>query len=530
MSWKKIVFVDTLADRTLYIHSKRRFMVKTLPNHSLKRERELRGWSQQYVAEHIQAPSYSYISRWECGGTFPSPYYRERLCTLFGKNAYELGFYRQLKNDKQRQSPPRGERRTPEEQARPRWVASPASSPQVTASPPPQQQTQAVAPLFLSNVKTSDLIGRTSQMRSLLGHLDQSKGGECLALYGLPGAGKTELATALINEEALQRLFYDGVLWVTVGVRPNIPELLTRWGHQLGVSLPPELTMSEQTAWTLTLREAIGQRRILFVIDDVWKLEEALAFKVGGPQCVYLLITRWPGIAFYFADNVTIALHELDRQESLTLLTEFVPHLARQEQPLIQELAGLTGGLPLALALIGRYLRTQERSGQPRRVKAAIERLHHTEYRLKLAEPRALLELPAQRPEYAFISLQAAIETSDQQLSEEARQALYALSGLPVKPHSFSEETALAVARTRPEILDQLTDAGLLEGSGPARYMLHQTIADYASLKRKDSVRQGKMIASYMQQCADEKGRQDAGQPVSLTASHISLGPRRGLA
>ena len=59
--------------------------------HPLRRERALRGWSQQYVAEAIEAPDASYVSRWERGVVSPSPYYQERLCRLFGRNAQELG-------------------------------------------------------------------------------------------------------------------------------------------------------------------------------------------------------------------------------------------------------------------------------------------------------------------------------------------------------------------------------------------------------------------------------------------------------
>lgn len=59
--------------------------------HPLRRERMLRGWSQQHVAEAIEAPDASYVSRWERGVVSPSPYYQERLCRLFGRNAEELG-------------------------------------------------------------------------------------------------------------------------------------------------------------------------------------------------------------------------------------------------------------------------------------------------------------------------------------------------------------------------------------------------------------------------------------------------------
>ncbi|MFL5625265.1 MAG: helix-turn-helix domain-containing protein [Ktedonobacteraceae bacterium] len=63
---------------------------QAIPNHLLRQERELRGWSQKYVAEQIDAADY-YISRWECGSASPSPHYRRKLCALFGKNAKELG-------------------------------------------------------------------------------------------------------------------------------------------------------------------------------------------------------------------------------------------------------------------------------------------------------------------------------------------------------------------------------------------------------------------------------------------------------
>lgn len=59
--------------------------------HPLRRERVLRGWSQQHVAEAIEAPDASYVSRWERGVVSPSPFYQERLCRLFGRNAEELG-------------------------------------------------------------------------------------------------------------------------------------------------------------------------------------------------------------------------------------------------------------------------------------------------------------------------------------------------------------------------------------------------------------------------------------------------------
>jgi eukaryotic-like serine/threonine-protein kinase len=53
-------------------------------------ERKLRGWSQAKLAEMIGCDTRS-VNRWENGQASPTPYYREKLCTLFGKNVEELG-------------------------------------------------------------------------------------------------------------------------------------------------------------------------------------------------------------------------------------------------------------------------------------------------------------------------------------------------------------------------------------------------------------------------------------------------------
>jgi transcriptional regulator with XRE-family HTH domain len=61
------------------------------PNRLLRAARKERGWTQQQVADRIGAPLSLNISRWENGLAFPSAYYIERLCQLFGKSISELG-------------------------------------------------------------------------------------------------------------------------------------------------------------------------------------------------------------------------------------------------------------------------------------------------------------------------------------------------------------------------------------------------------------------------------------------------------
>ena len=64
---------------------------KKRPNARLKQERNVRGWSQEDLAEKV-GTTQKIVSRWERGISTPLPYYRQKLCQLFGKNAEELGF------------------------------------------------------------------------------------------------------------------------------------------------------------------------------------------------------------------------------------------------------------------------------------------------------------------------------------------------------------------------------------------------------------------------------------------------------
>jgi transcriptional regulator with XRE-family HTH domain len=56
----------------------------------LRREREIRGWSQARMA-HELGTTPNTISAWERGISLPSPYFRAKLYELLGKNAVELG-------------------------------------------------------------------------------------------------------------------------------------------------------------------------------------------------------------------------------------------------------------------------------------------------------------------------------------------------------------------------------------------------------------------------------------------------------
>ncbi len=68
-------------------------------NDPLRTAREKRDWTQAEVAEMIGTTSVN-VSRWENGITFPSRYYRQKLCALYVASARELGLTHESEEEK----------------------------------------------------------------------------------------------------------------------------------------------------------------------------------------------------------------------------------------------------------------------------------------------------------------------------------------------------------------------------------------------------------------------------------------------
>lgn len=437
----------------------------------LKAERVLRGWSQAKVAEAV-GTNVRTVIRWEQGQTLPYPYYREQLCALFGKNARELG----LLEDEDDAG---GE-------AEQRQNLQPVIS------------SEAI-PIFDPAIPVSlgmagGLIGRESLLAHVKQQLWEGSHHNVIALQGLPGMGKTSMAVALTADQALRERFHDGILWAGLGQEPDVLGHLARWGKLLGVTPAEVGNVNSRESWGKALHEEIGSRRFLLVIDDAWSVEEALAFQVGGAQCMHVLTTRLPHVAFAFAREGTQVVPELRDADGLALLAHIVPQLVQQDGENALALVRAVGGSPLALTLMGNYLAALTFTGQKRRLQVALAQLRDAEQRLRLSAPVAPAQRSPSLPGDIPLSLHAAIAVSVQRLGVQEQQALSALAVFPPKPGSFSEEAALAVSAATPETLDVLWDAGLLESIDSGRYTLHQTIVDYANSAARDTEAQYRLV------------------------------------
>lgn len=484
-------------------------MTDFVPNDTFREIRRKKG-SRKQLATFLET-SATNIERWEQGEAWPEPAMLHRLCVLFDMSPEELGF-------------------------------------SVEANPIPPMYSRPVYDPAIPLLPAVPLIGRSHELFQIKQRLQEGGKHAVTVLHGLPGVGKTALAVTLVHDNELRAYFCDGILYCSIlrterkdkesltpplgvdssnetilniskGLDSPLLDVLRRWGSLLGISEPQLTTLNDVSSWTKALRMVIGNRKMLLVIDDACQLEDVLALCIGGPNCAYLVATRFAHIAADAAPGGAIQIQELHEEEGIELLHLLAPRVVDAEPDKARELTRSVGGLPLALILMGNYLRIQTANKLPRRIAAILERLSHSNERLQVYEPHLPGEKHPGLPDGVLLSLQSVIAVSDQLLSPSSRTTLYALSLLPPKPQRFSEELALAVASCTHEDLDNLTGAGILERDGN-RYMLHQVIADYARLQLQGQAEQeatARLVTSVSQSVEANRKEYDLLEEESST-------------
>ena len=181
-------------------------------------------------------------------------------------------------------------------------------------------------------------------------------------IRGWPGVGKSAVAAALAHDRDLLKSFSDGVLWVSLGQRPNLLLELSSWMRHLGVRSTAHATTVKEAS--IQLRLLLADRSVLLVVDDVWEIDQAEVFRVGGRRCGMLLTTRLPSIAEALSSDPDDAylLPVLEEEDSLELLHALAPE-TRDYRSQARQLVRSLEGLPLALQVAGRLLRTEMRMG-----------------------------------------------------------------------------------------------------------------------------------------------------------------------
>ena len=84
------------------------------------------------------------------------------------------------------------------------------------------------------------------------------------------GVRENDVARLLVHRDEVQERFPDGVVWVTVGEDAAGPELAEKVINAVCLVGGDRPAVTDPVAAGAELGRAVGDRRVLLVVDDVW--------------------------------------------------------------------------------------------------------------------------------------------------------------------------------------------------------------------------------------------------------------------
>ncbi len=319
-------------------------------------------------------------------------------------------------------------------------------------------------------------------------------GAGMVGLQGMGGIGKTILAAAIAHDPEIKAAFQDRVFWVTVGQQPDLAALLRELAAALG---DREVVFTSAFQGKQHVARLAARLRMLLVLDDVWKLGDAEALDVVGPDGRLLLTTRDREILVRLGAT-EVRVDVLDQEEALSFLAGWAGKNRASLPQIAGKVAKECGYLPLALAMIGAMVRLR-----PTAWEDALARLQRAD----------LEKIRGQFPDYPYPDLLRALEVSVEALEPWQRDRYLELAVFP--EDAAVPEAAVATiwsAAGFPEddardLVTTLVARSLATLDATRRLTLHDLQGDYLR-KRAGDLRplHRRLVEAYAARCADGFG------------------------
>jgi tetratricopeptide (TPR) repeat protein/transcriptional regulator with XRE-family HTH domain len=298
--------------------------IQATPNTRLKAQRLRKQWSQVYVATMIGTNDVT-VSRWENGTNFPSLYYQQKLCELFGKSAEELGL-----------------------------VPAAEEASQTREKVPERCPTIWNVPIRRNPFFTGreDILER---LHTLL-HSRPTARTRVQAISGLGGIGKTQTA---IEYAYRYRDEYQAVFWVKADTAQTLHADVVALAALL--HLPEQGEQNQQRVVTAVKRWLEAHTDWLLILDNVEDL--ALVGDLVTERGGHVLLTTRSQVTGTYAHRRELAKMEpqeaalfLLRRAKIIRSGDSLEAAYQADQEAVLEVAELFDGLPLALDQAGAYI------------------------------------------------------------------------------------------------------------------------------------------------------------------------------
>jgi tetratricopeptide (TPR) repeat protein len=289
-----------------------------------------------------------------------------------------------------------------------------------------------------------------------------------VVLSGMPGVGKTTLCVHFGHRQ--RHRFPDGQLYLNANAYGPVPgvdpdEALGRFLEALDV--PTDRIPSGREQRRDRLDRLLAGRRVLIVLDNVRDSRQVRPLLTASETCVTLITSRTRLKGLSIREGVpNLTVPSLAEGDCLALLSRMVGARRAAEDPVaLRALARLSGGLPLALRIIGEHVVERPRA----RVADLVEELSNR-----------LLDGDAEDDES---SLRTVFAWSYEALRPAAAR-LFRLLGLhpaaTIGPEAAAALAGIGVEQSE-HLLNGLAKAHLINHDTARRYRFHDLLRLYAA-------------------------------------------------
>ncbi|MEH2108161.1 tetratricopeptide repeat protein [Nostoc sp.] len=313
-------------------------------------------------------------------------------------------------------------------------------------------------------------VGREAELQKLHQQLQTSRQVAIVAVAGMGGVGKTELATQYAKQH-LQN-YQGGVCWLSAqGIDVGI-QILRFAELKFKLIAPDDWELADRLRYCW---QNWQKGEVLLVFDDVtdYKKQVQPYLPPELPRFKVLLTTRLR----FDRTLPQLPLGVLKPLAAMKLLKSLVDRERLQSEPWIaRKICKFLGYLPLALELVGRYLSTEEMQD------LSLEKLLKRLEKKRLEHEAVAKANPLMRYEYGVAE---AIALSWKQLDEKAQGlgcwlSLYALADIPFSVEWIKDDDAQEFWE---KAIAQLQKLHLIQCQSKGIYRLHPLIRQFFQMK-----------------------------------------------
>jgi tetratricopeptide (TPR) repeat protein/transcriptional regulator with XRE-family HTH domain len=335
----------------------------------------------------------------------------------------------------------------------------------------------------------ADFTAREDELKSLLARLAQVQNASVrVVITGMGGIGKTALAVHAGHLSAGS--FPDGQLYVKLrgydpGAALTSAEALGQLLRSLGVRHEAIPTGVDEMA--SLYRSRMAGRRMLILLDDANSVDQVMPLLPGDNGSATIITSR--RFLASLPGSLTIRLSALAEDDSVRLLSSVAGESrVWVEKSAAREISALTGGLPLALRLVGARL-----AARPNWLLQHIIDQLQDEHR-RLDE----LGLDHSGVRASFAGSLDELIASPKAIDRDAA-ATFDLLSLAEGPELSVPLIARLLGKdesTTEYLLERLVDLHLLDSIGPRRYRMHDLLRTYAGERLSADSRTAERVAA----------------------------------